>query len=214
MIRLSWTLNQMTPSYGNGESLCIQPMKCMTQGDSCNTSKLTLSNHLGTHMDFPFHFDPLGKTLSDYPDDFFFFQHVLLVTIEKKDSELITLDDLKKVPSNKNCEILIIKSSWSEKRHLQKYMMTPPGIHENCADYLRKNFPNLRVLGFDFISLSSFTNRTMGRLAHKAFLSHQRPICILEDMDLSKVQEINNLLISPLMIENADGTPVTVWANI
>lgn len=214
MIRLSWTLTEKTPSYGNGESLSIENVKCMHQGDSCNTVKLSFSNHLGTHMDFPFHFDPKGKTLNDYEDNFFYFKNVLFETIEKKDSELISSQDLQKIKPDPNCEILIIKSGWSANRDQERYMLTPPGVHENCAAYLRKHFPKLRVLGFDFISLSSFTNRTMGRQAHKAFLSHPQAICILEDMDLSSVKVINNLLISPLMIDQADGSPVTVWANI
>ncbi|MCO4783357.1 MAG: cyclase family protein [Candidatus Cloacimonetes bacterium] len=214
MIRLSWTLNEKTPAYGNGDSLSLKTVKCMHAGDSCNTLQLSLSNHLGTHIDLPFHFDPKGQTLNDYPNDFFYFKNVQLETITKEDGELICKKDLQSIQADKDCEILLINTGWAKKRHLKSYMMSPPGVHENCADYLRDSFPKLRVLGFDFISLSSFTNRTMGRKSHKAFLAHQRPICILEDMDLRDVKEIDNLLISPLMIDYADGTPVTVWANI
>ena len=82
--------------------------------------------------------------------------------------------------------------------------------------YLRRNFPKLRVLGFDFISLTSYTNRPLGREAHKGMLGPlegTEPILILEDMKLSPLQTApSRLLIAPLLVDQADGGPVTVIA--
>ncbi|PCJ21456.1 MAG: cyclase [Candidatus Cloacimonadota bacterium] len=214
MIRLSWNLETNTPSYGNGDSLSLNQVKCLNHGDSCNTLNFSMSNHLGTHIDFPYHFDKKGKNLSDFSNDFFFFQNILTFEINKNESELITAQDLSKFEANKTCEIILFKTGWSNKRNLTSYMMTPPGVHKDCADYIRKKFPKVRAIGFDFISLSSFTNREMGRESHKAFLQNKSPICIIEDMDLRSFSNLKNLLISPLMIDQADGAPVTIWANI
>ena len=48
------------------------------------------------------------------------------------------------------------------------------------------------MIGFDFISLSSYTHRNLGRKAHRAMLGKMDisgvqldPILIIEDMDLS-----------------------------
>ncbi len=44
------------------------------------------------------------------------------------------------------------------------------GFHPKLANFIRKNFPKVRIFGFDSISISSFTDRILGREAHKAFL--------------------------------------------
>ena len=96
---------------------------------------------------------------------------------------------------------------------LQKIITFSP----NFAVALRSCFPELRVLGFDSISLSSFAHRKIGREAHKTFLDHHRPILLLEDMDLCMVDNIITLkqvIVAPLRVDGADGAPCTVFANI
>jgi kynurenine formamidase len=71
--------------------------------------------------------------------------------------------------------------------------------------------------GLDSISLSSFTHRETGHEAHKAFLDHPNPILLLEDMDLSAIDnsvKLKQVIVSPLRVEDADGTLCTVFANI
>ena len=73
------------------------------------------------------------------------------------------------------------------------------------------------MLGFDIISLSSYSNKQVGREAHKAFLDHSYPILLLEDMDLSMIRDgmlLKQIIVSPVRIENTDGSPCTVLANI
>ena len=85
------------------------------------------------------------------------------------------------------------------------------------AEYLRKTFPMLRIMGFDSISLSSFANRDVGREAHKAFLENDRPILPLEDMDLGRIENksvINKVITAPMHVQSADGSPCTVFAEM
>jgi len=79
------------------------------------------------------------------------------------------------------------------------------------------------MIGFDWISLTGYENRTPGREAHKAFLSstinkikNMNPVLIIEDMKLSDTPtELMNVLVSPLLYIQADGSPVSaVWENI
>jgi kynurenine formamidase len=75
------------------------------------------------------------------------------------------------------------------------------------------------MIGFDFISLSSYAHRDLGREAHRAFLAeleidgdNKDPILIIEDMDLSKIKIcLSKIIVSPLRFEMADGAPVTVF---
>jgi kynurenine formamidase len=56
----------------------------------------------------------------------------------------------------------------------------------------------------------------MGRIAHKNFLADQ-DILIIEEVDLRKVDktsQFNQVIIACLQLENADGAPCTIFANI
>ena len=88
-IFLSYPLNRKTPAYGGKEILEILPDKSMEKGDSCNTSYWRLSNHLGTHIDFPRHFAYRGKTLNDYSPEFWIFDSPFLLDISNIEPGLI-----------------------------------------------------------------------------------------------------------------------------
>jgi kynurenine formamidase len=73
------------------------------------------------------------------------------------------------------------------------------------------------MIGLDMISLSSFAARDLGRQSHRAFLDHEAPILIIEDMDLSQLSEkqgIEQVIVSPLRVAQGDGSPCTVIAKI
>ena len=62
------------------------------------------------------------------------------------------------------------------------------------------------------ISLTSKLDRLEGKKAHFSFLI-ENDILVLEDMDLSNLKETpDRVIIAPLLIEGADGSPCTVIA--
>ena len=76
--------------------------------------------------------------------------------------------------------------------------------------------PNLRIFGFDSISLTGRQFRNEGKEAHRVFLVKNN-ILVLEDMDLSQLVKsavIEEIIVSPLRFQNADGAPVTVFAKV
>ena len=66
----------------------------------------------------------------------------------------------------------------------------------------------------DLISISSYSNRDEGRKAHHAFLNpiEGEPILLIEDMKLDHVTRLKKVIVAPLLIDNADGSPCTVLA--
>ncbi len=66
----------------------------------------------------------------------------------------------------------------------------------------------------DLISTSSFSNREEGHRAHHAFLNPKsgQPILLIEDMKLDLIYNFNKIIVSPLLVDNADGSPCTVFA--
>ena len=78
-IWLSHVLSMNTPVYGNGVGLRVESDKKIECGDACNTVSLSLSNHLGSHVDSPQHFITNGATTESYQPDEWIFNKILII---------------------------------------------------------------------------------------------------------------------------------------
>ncbi|RAP33973.1 hypothetical protein DID77_02085 [Candidatus Marinamargulisbacteria bacterium SCGC AG-439-L15] len=208
--------NTNQPSYGNpNASIKLQQDKCMDSGDSCNVYSFTLSNHWGTHVDCPSHFFQNAKTILDYPPENWFFKSPFCIDIPTEPAKIINEKDIPKLPEN--CDFLILKTHFCYRRSEEIYSTHNPGLAPELGLFLRKNYPNLKAVGFDFISLSSFQNRNLGREAHKTFLDPNGindPLFIFEDMDLRMdLTQLVSLQTVPLLVEGIDSAPVTIIAK-
>ncbi len=217
-IYLSHFINKETPTYGNRNVVNLLKKSDMDNGDVANETHIQSTLHVGTHIDFPYHFYNDGQTLDDYPVDFWFFNSPLFVEVKPK--SLVLKDELIKaispVSSKTIYDILLVKTGFGSKRGSRRYWEENIGFAPEIYDYLREHFPNIRVLGFDSISVSSFQHRDIGRLAHKRFLNPEAPVLLLEDMDLSKVGGNHILMdvsVIPWQIAGCDGAPCTVTAS-
>ena len=217
-IFLSHTINEITPSYGGGTSLCIDHIKDIKEGDSCNTQLWQLPNHLGTHVDAPRHFSEFGLTIDQYSPDFWLCKSPHIIELsEISPKEIITPNHFFNFSIPQNIDLLLIKTGFGAYRQDNRYIYENPGFAPELADYLREHFSDLKMLGFDIISLTSFAFRDVGRLTHKQFLARESPILPIEDMDLSNICNetlLRSVLISPLRIDNADAAPCTVFAEL
>ena len=214
-IYLSYFMNKNTPLYGGSKGVRVKLNSAIKNGDSSNTKKLSFHNHSGTHIDFPNHFIPEGKTSEAYRAQDWVFNHPYLLKVKAEENELISFSEeqLRKLP--KEIDFLILKTGFGAFRGQEKYWKYNPGLSLDLADKLRNNFPNLKVIGMDFISITSFQNREIGRLTHRKFLGGTPPILLVEDMELSSLNKSPlSLICAPLLIENLDGSPVTIIAEI
>ena len=204
---LSHYITADMPVYANKKDIIsITQISSMNKADTSNSLEIKMPNHIGTHIDFPSHFCKHGKVLQDYSDDFWFFDKVGFIEATFDNIEM----HIKKL--DKDIEILLVKTNFEKYRHTSKYVLEQPIIKPELANMIRQNFQNLRVLGFDMISVSSYTNRELGRKAHKSFLC-DNDILLLEDMKLKNLNFCpDKIVIAPLMIKNSDGVPCFVYA--
>lgn len=215
---LSYLLDDKTPTYGNRNRFDIEKKSDISKGDVANDSSISTTVHIGTHIDMPLHFFDNAQTIKDFDADFWLFQNPLFIEIEP--SELVIKDELiheLESISENNYDILIVKTGICNIRGTKQFWDENYGFHPGIYEYLREYFPQIRVFGFDSISVSSFQNRMLGREAHKAFLNPNQPILLLEDMDLTNISSKTNLkeiIVSPLRIANCDGMPCTVFGKI
>jgi len=219
LLYLSYFIDKNTPTYGNRNKIEIMKKSSIQNGDIANDSCIKTTVHIGTHLDMPYHFFEQGQTIEDFEINYFYFKNVLFFEIHPNSlvikEELI--QELEKTTDKEKYEFLIVKTGICYKRNKEDFWKKNYGFDPSVADYIRSNFPNIRVMGFDSISVSSFAYRMIGREAHKAFLNPQKPILLLEDMDLTQLNQNrvpSQVTVVPLRIAKCDGLPCTVMAEV
>ena len=93
-LSLTHWINETTPSYGNQGGFTRSSLSAINEGRTANTEEWVFNNHLGTHIDFPKHFDDKGLSSSDYKNSFFVYDKVGIIVLEKAvlPGQLITVD--------------------------------------------------------------------------------------------------------------------------
>jgi len=215
VIWLSHELAENTPAYGDGESLTRETLTSISGGDTANTVRLILPNHLGTHVDAPFHFAAEGKTLSDFPADFWVFEKPVLVDVPGDEGYLVEPKDVEgQIPEE--TDLILLRTGFEKYRGEEAYWARNPGISPELGGWLRKTHPTVRAIGMDVISVTSRLHRMEGREAHHALLDPNRPgtpVLAIEDMALAHVQgNLKSVIVAPLRVQNGDGGPCTVVA--
>ncbi len=220
-ILLSYTINKHTPLYGNTPSPEISAHSRIVDGDSSNTCTLFIHNHTGTHIDAPKHFIDNGKSIFEYSLEYLVFKNPLLVDCPKNDATLIMPEDLqKKSHAFQNSDCLLLRTGFGQFRNEERYRTHNPGIAPDTILWIRTNYPNVRCIGIDAISISSFQNRDAGRAAHKmAFMVRENfgePLLLIEDMNLNALSsnEIKHMIVIPWQVEDVDSAPCSILGEI
>jgi kynurenine formamidase len=212
---LSHVLNNSTPLYGGAKEISISADRCITSGDSCNTSSLKSNSHAGTHVDAPRHFYQDGRTVESYPPEQWFFLFPALIEKDLLPGQILDEYALSSLLLNveRTTDLLLIKTGFEKYRNEAVYWEAGPGLAASLASILSNTFPDLRAIGIDAISISSLLNRQEGHLAHEAFLA--RNILLFEDMSLCQLQPkvpVRQVIALPLRYADADGAPCSVVA--
>ena len=119
---LSHPYSENTPSYGDRDRVEITSNSSIGNGDTANSSRwLFTNNHIGTHVDVPYHFDPTGKKILDYTPEEWIFHKVALVDIPTEESCLIDGQDLANFSINSDIELLLIRTGYEKYRSKKKY---------------------------------------------------------------------------------------------
>jgi len=214
-ISLSHWIDENTPTYNNSGSFNRYSITSIINGNSSNSEDWKFNNHIGTHIDFPFHFYENGRKSSDFKTPFFINKKIGFIELETicEPGEVISVNHIKKQSGllENDIEVLLLKTGFQKYRNDIAYWSKNPGYDKSLFVFFRMKFPNLKFFGFDTISLTSVLNRNVGKEAHLSFLNILDPILVIEDMDLSILNSnliLDELIIAPILIANSDGAPV------
>lgn len=209
---LSYIVENSVPVYGGRRSVDIKNIKSFDKGDSTNIFSFEMGNHCGTHIDCPNHFFKEGLKVTDYFADTWFFNKPFVLNITLSENQIVSPEAIGEIPDK--TDLLLVKSGFSSVRGMEKYINNNPGFSPETGLSLREKYPSIRAIGFDFISLSPYQDREVGRDAHRAFLSPEgknNPILIIEDMNLSHdLSDLVSVVALPFRIASLDSAPCTV----
>lgn len=213
LVYLSYPLRSVNPAYGQEQcAMEISPVKSMAAGDSCNVFRIGLENHWGTHVDGPRHFFNEGPEIAAYAADFWFFSSPQLIHVDVSPGQIIGCREIAPLLCAQ-ADLLLICSGWGRFRHEPLYSRQNPGLDPELGRLIRRDYPGIRAIGLDFISVSSYMHRDLGRESHRAFLAPvggNAPLVIIEDMDLSAdLSGLSAVWIAPLRVEGIDSAPCT-----
>lgn len=217
-ILLSHKIDNDTPLYGNTPKLSIIPHSQISSGDSSNTSIINIHCHTGTHVDAPDHFIDGGKTISDYSLDELIFRSPIIIDVPINDNLLIMRSDVESFADILNvADCLLIRTGSELFRNDEQYRLNNIGIAPETIRWIREQYPSIRCIGIDSISISSYQHREIGREAHRAAfedIKGSSPLLLMEDVKLGEVKKAKMVMILPWMIKGVDSTPCTVLAQI
>ena len=214
---LSYPIENNSPHYIGTTKPVLEALTQIKNGDDYNTYEITVGNHTGTHIDAPNHFVDTGKSIIDYNPEDLIFKNPILLDCPKKPYTLITVEDINNVALD-NCDCLLFKTGFGNyrKTDLQKYLTKSPGIATETVDWLRKNYPQIRCLGIDTISMSRYDDAKNLKETHvagfKTSSEYGEPLLFIEDMNLDfdiklKLKEVT---VVPWQIKGIDSAPCTV----
>lgn len=221
-ITLSYMLEGNSPVHIGLKEPEIIPNSQISKGEGYNSYIINVENHSGTHVDAPGHFLDGGKIISDYNPDEFIFNNPLILDCPKKQTELIKLEEISKLNlKDKDCILFRTGFSKYRKDDPDTYLTLNPGIDPDLINYLRKNYPEIRCVGIDGVSISSYRKPEQGKKAHfNAFIENEefgKPLLLVEDMNLDAVENLDSVemvFVIPWQIKEIDSAPCTVLAKI
>lgn len=196
---ITLTINNNMIVYPGNSKVCIEEVKQISKGDTCNVSSLSFGSHTGTHIDVPKHFIDNGKTLEEVTPDRFIgkakvFDMQNIVSIKKED--LIT-------KNIQNGDYILFKTENSKRLKDSEFNKEFVSLTEDGAKYLAEK--EISLVGIDYLSIQSYYAKDSN--VHLTLLGNN--IIILEGIDLTDIREGKYELIAlPLKIKEGNGSPV------
>jgi arylformamidase len=223
LVVLSHPLAPDSPVWpGNPPAARTELMESIARGDVANTTILHLFSHSGTHVDTPWHFLPEGPAASQLPIETFTFAAPRLVEVPAGERHLITRAELEPHEAViATADLLLIRTGWGAQRALdpERYAGAGPLLDPPAGAWLLEDHPRLRAIATDAISIAAPWDLDRAVAVHHALMGRGRTdgrfLLVYEDVRMPpEAARASRVHAWPLFIEGADGSPVTIVAEI
>jgi len=220
---LSHPLSGETPVWpGNPPAADIELVDSTARGDIANTTILRLFSHSGTHVDTPWHFNPDGPAAWQLPVERFVFEAPRLIEVPAGERTVIGPELLQPHAATiAEADLLMLHTGWSARRAGEpaRYAVEGPMLAPEAARWLLGAGPNLRAIATDAISIAAPWDFRRAVETHHVLMGVGRDdgrfVLIYEDVHLvPEAARATRVLAWPLFVEGADGSPVTIVAEL
>ncbi|MBI2589344.1 cyclase family protein [Candidatus Saccharibacteria bacterium] len=199
LVDLSVVINEDTPVYPGDPKVKIRPLGVFEK-DSYNDHLITIPNHVGTHIDAPWHMVANGKTLDQIPIDQFVGRG-RLIQVENKKFDLAAVKKAK----IRQGDIVLFRTGMSDVYHKSEYFNYPE-MPPEIANYLVG--AKVKMVGVDMISPDKQPYKI-----HRILLSAD--VLIIENLTNLEQLVGKEFTIYALPIKlQLDGAPARVIAQI
>ncbi len=195
-------ISSRVPTYLGDPSYKRRLVQSIADGKTADVSLLTLSAHIGTHVDAPSHLIAGGKTVDAL-------ELGILIgpacVVEFSGRGPITEEFLEGAGIPAGQERVLFKTRNSDLWDMPEFQNDYVGLNVEAADWLIDN--GTRLVGIDYLSIDAPGNPDLP--AHHALLDNE--IVVVEGLDLRKVSPGRfNLVCLPMKIEGSEGAPARV----
>jgi len=212
ILDLTLTVSDKIPTFPGSPAPSFIPWENI-KDNGYNLEFLFLSTHTGTHLDAPYHFLENGGKIHEINVKRLVCNAVL-IKLRKKSGETIKKIDIKKF-EKKHGKIVasssvIFWTGWQKNLLKDFYFTKNPGLSVSAANYLATKKINLVGTDAPSIDLGSDSKFSVHHILAK------NNILIVEN--LANLDKINSggfhLVIAPLKLKNATGSPVRALAFV
>ncbi|MHA1145076.1 MAG: cyclase family protein [Candidatus Helarchaeota archaeon] len=197
---ISIMLGMESITYPGDPEYSLDFVESLKSGNSCNLSKLEMSSHAGTHLDFPLHFLPGAKSSEQFPIETFILPALVA---EITNENAVMPSELSSLPIGPGDAILFkTKNSSSGRSRAGTFSEEYVHVSAEAARFCMEK--NVKLVGIDYITIDQFKNEK--HPAHVILLKEN--ILILEGITLHDVPPGRYTLIClPLKVFGAEGVP-------
>lgn len=184
-----------------------------------NNASLTMSIHVGTHVDAPYHFFTDGKTIDEVSLETFCGRAIIVNLVDKvKNDYAITVADVKESLDNIGVTDLedwrlILHTGWSKNYSTSHYYSHNPYISTELAHWLVDS--KVPMIGLDFPPDGIGDELVVPAPAPVHQILLKGKVCILENLTaLNKLPEKEiELICLPIKLVGASGGPARALAR-
>lgn len=167
----------------------------IAQGDSCNTSVLSINTHTGTHCDAPWHFVEEGRRLDEVDPEVFFGKALVIDCGEAHTLDAACLGSAPLPPR------ILLKTRNQHIAHEAPFHEGFVAVEEEAAR--RMVAEGVRLVGIDYLSIAPFGN---ARPTHEILLGAE--VFVVEGLRLHDARPgWYDFIVLPLPLAGADGAP-------
>jgi arylformamidase len=175
----------------------------IAEGAGSNVSTVTLSTHLGTHVDAPWHFEEDGKRLHEVDPSVFFGEAFLM---DLPEVEHVHADDLGPSPLPSR---LLIRTRNSRHSPDSPFRKDYAAIEADAAVRLVEE--GVRLVGVDYLSVAPY--KQDGQETHHRLL--QNDVFVVEGLLLADLPAGPcHFTVLPLPLWGADGAPCRAFVGV